>query len=315
MQTHHCFLCVEPCQEFRHSKFSREVHSKATFSPRPHQTSCANRSVAMKNAFALAVAAGFVLFSGYSLSGESRPPVAADNKNMQPVVVELFTSEGCSSCPPADALLLELEQAQPVQGAKVIALEEHVDYWNHDGWTDPYSSADWTQRQVDYVTKFKEKEPYTPQMIIDGQTQTVGGRESEVKQAIQQAAGQPQTEITLTAGNAASDAAPQFTVHVGKLTGNSDRDSAEVWLAVSESGLGSSVNAGENAGKTLRHASVLRSLHKIGVAKSNADTAFEASPRVKLKPEWNRKNLQIIIFIQDKKALHILGAAIAPAST
>ncbi len=263
----------------------------------------------MKNAFALAVAANFVLFSGYSWSGESRPRAAADNKNTRPVVVELFTSEGCSSCPPADALLLELERAQPIEGAKVIALEEHVDYWNHDGWTDPYSSADWTQRQVDYVTKFKEKEPYTPQMIIDGQTQTVGGRESEVRQAIRQAASQPQTEVTLTAGNAASDATPQFTVHVGKLTGNTDRDTVEVWVAISESGLGSSVNAGENAGKTLYHASVLRSLHKIGVAKPNTDTAFEASPRVKLRSDWNRKNIEIVVFIQDKKSMRILGAA------
>lgn len=268
----------------------------------------------MNNAIVLAATASFVLSCGYFLSGDSRPPSPADNRNTQPVVVELFTSEGCSSCPPADALLLELEHAQPVEGAKVIALEEHVDYWNHDGWTDPYSSADWTQRQVDYVTKFKEKEPYTPQMIIDGQTQTVGGRESEVKKAIQQAAGQPQTELTLTAGNAGADAAPQFTVHVGKLTGNTDRDSAEVWLAVSESGLSSSVNAGENAGQTLRHASVLRSLHKIGVAKSNTDSAFEASPRVKLKSDWNRKNIQIVVFIQDKKSLRILGAVATPAS-
>jgi hypothetical protein len=269
----------------------------------------------MKNAIAFATAASVFLFIAYSLSGESRPPTTADNKNSQSVVVELFTSEGCSSCPPADALLLELEHAQPVEGAKVIALEEHVDYWNHQGWTDPYSSADWTQRQVDYVTKFKGTEPYTPQMIIDGQTQTVGGRESEVKQAIQQAASQPQTEVTLTAATSSSDSAPQFTVHVGKITGNSDRDSAEVWLAVSESGLGSSVNAGENAGKTLHHASVLRSLHKIGVAKSNADTAFEASPRVKLKSDWNRKNIQIIVLIQDKKSLHILGAAAVPAAS
>lgn len=268
-----------------------------------------------KNAIIVAVAASFVLIGGYSLSGESRAASAADNKTMQPIVVELFTSEGCSSCPPADALLLQLENAQPVEGAKVIALEEHVDYWNHDGWTDPYSSADWTQRQVDYVTKFKEKEPYTPQMIIEGRAEAVGGRESEVKQAIEQAASQPQTELKITAGNAASEAAPQFTVHAGKLTGNTDGDSAEVWLAVSESGLASSVNAGENSGRTLHHASVLRSLHKIGVAKPNTDTAFEASQRVKLKSEWNRKNIQIVVFIQDKKSLRILGAAAVPAST
>jgi hypothetical protein len=104
-------------------------------------------------------------------------------------------------------------------------------------------------------------------------------------------------------------------VRVGKLAGNSDRDTAEVWLAITESGLASTVDAGENAGKNLHHASVLRSLHKIGVASTKNDSAYESSQKVKFKPSWNRQNLLVAVFIQEKKSMHILGAAALPVST
>ena len=235
------------------------------------------------------------------------------DKPSQPVVVELFTSEGCSSCPPADALLLKLETSQSVAGANVIAIEEHVDYWNHDGWIDPYSSADWTQRQIDYVTHFKDKEPYTPQQIIDGQVELTGGQEDKTAQAVAQAIAQPKTEVTLATANSSSEGT-QLNVRIGKLLGGTDRDSAEVWLAITESGLASSVDAGENAGKNLRHASVLRSLHRIGVANAKNDSAFESSQKVKFKSSWNRQHLQLAVFIQEKKSMKILGAAAIPVS-
>jgi len=248
----------------------------------------------------------FLALAFTSLMGHARKP-------SQPVVVELFTSEGCSSCPPADALLLKLETSQSVAGANVIAIEEHVDYWNHDGWIDPYSSADWTQRQIDYVTHFKDKEPYTPQQIIDGQVELTGGQEDKTAQAVAQAVAQPKTEVTLATANSSSEGT-QLNVRIGKLLGGTDRDSAEVWLAITESGLASSVDAGENAGKNLRHASVLRSLHRIGVANAKNDSAFESSQKVKFKSSWNRQHLQLAVFIQEKKSMKILGAAAIPVS-
>ena len=269
----------------------------------------------MKRANSLSVLSPFALCSvAFALAPTFTARATDDAKPPAPVVVELFTSEGCSSCPPADALLVKFENAQPIQGAKVIAIEEHVDYWNHDGWTDPYSSADWTQRQVDYVLKFKDKTPYTPQMIVDGQTQMTGAQEPQARDAIQQAASQPQTDITLAGGDSSGNS-QDFKVRVGKLTGNTDKDSAEIWLAVTESGLASSVKAGENAGRDLRHAPVLRSLHKIGTARGNGDTTFDSSTKVKFNSTWKRQNVQIVVFIQDKKSMRILGAAAVPAST
>lgn len=249
--------------------------------------------------------------SSFVFGGDSKWQEAAPKTSRKPVVVELFTSEGCSTCPPADALLLKLETRQPVEDAYVIALEEHVDYWNQQGWIDPYSSVEWTVRQQEYIAKFKKDGPYTPQMIVDGQRQFVGGREQETEQEIQEAATRAKTEVTVAVEEPAADGTQQFRVRVGKLIGNMDRDTAEIWLAVTEKGLESAVRSGENAGRDLHHASVLRMLRKIGLASTSGEStfAFEASPRLKFKSAWRRQNLQIVVFVQEKKSWRILGAA------
>ena len=226
----------------------------------------------------------------------------------KPVIVELFTSEGCSTCPPADALLQKLEEQQPVAGAVVVALEEHVTYWNQLGWTDPYSSLEWTQRQVAYKEFFKTDEVYTPQMVVDGRAQFVGSSEQDAAIAIGKAAQRVQTDLAITADKSDTKGSQQFSVKVGKLGGNTSGDAAEVWLAVTEDGLQSSVNRGENSGHVLRHVATLRTLRKIGVADPNNSAAsFTSDQRVKFDPHWNPNNLHVVVFVQEKKSRQILG--------
>jgi hypothetical protein len=266
----------------------------------------------MKSTFSGLCVAAFLLLVLASSSPEvSKLQASRSVPADRPVIVELFTSEGCSTCPPADALLAELEARQPVQGAHVIALEEHVDYWNQQGWIDPYSSVEWTLRQQEYIAKFRENGVYTPQMVVDGQRQFVGSRQLEAEQAIQESANREKTDIAVTAQEPASDGTQQFNVRVGKLIGNTGRDTAETWLAVTEKNLESAVRGGENAGRDLHHASVLRMLRKVGAvtASGESSSAFEASPRVKFKPAWKRQNLQVVVFVQEKKTWRILGAA------
>ncbi len=241
-------------------------------------------------------------------AAKTHAQTSAGETGRKPVVIELFTSEGCSSCPPADALLQQLQQQQPVPGAEIIALEEHVDYWNHDGWIDPFSSPEWTLRQQAYAARFKN-DSYTPELVVNGRSQFVGNDAQEAESEIEKAAGALKTEVVITPGNPEGKGSQHFTVSVGKLAQDSSGDAAEVWLAVTEDGLHSSVSLGENAGRVLHHAATLRSLQKIGIADANGASAFTGDRVVKFNSHWNLENLHVTVFVQDKKSREILGAA------
>jgi hypothetical protein len=260
----------------------------------------------------LALVCAATLISVAVLHQRSQTPVSAAGKDRGPVIVELFTSEGCSSCPPADAALAKLEQDRMTADAEVIGLEEHVDYWDQLGWADPFSSPAWTSRQREYAEVFGSGSVYTPQMVVDGTTELVGSRGPEVRRSIEQAAGRVKTAVTITANDGETAGARKFDVHVGKLAGTESRDEAEVWLAVTESGLHSSVTRGENAGEELKHASVVRSLQKLGVADKGNEVSFADQPGVPVNSSWKRENLHVVVFVQEKKSRHILGASAVP---
>ena len=240
--------------------------------------------------------------SAFSAAGATRTPV----------VVELFTSEGCSSCPPADNLLSQMAERQPVENAEVIALEEHVDYWNELGWVDPFSSREWTARQQVYAGVLGNGNAYTPQMVVDGKTEFVGSQSQKARQAVEQAAAQQKAWVTLRQGNSADSGRENLSVTITKLPETAGRDTAEVWLAITETGLHSAVKRGENAGEDLHHAAVVRSIRKIGEAKAGDQISFSGDATVPLRAEWKRENLRAVVFVQEKKGRRMLGAAAVP---
>ena len=242
------------------------------------------------------------------LPGRNSQSVPAPESKRAPVIVELFTSEGCSSCPPADALLKKLEQRQASGSAEVIALEEHVDYWNSLGWSDPFSSAQFTNRQQQYAAALRTEGPYTPQMVVDGRAEFVGSRERQAQQEIEAAIHNAKADVKITRKIASSDQPENISVRVGRLIGPTSGDTPEVWLAITESQLHSAVTAGENKGENLQHASVVRRLQKIGDAKASGDFSFSGDATLKLDSSWRPENVRVVVFVQEKKSRRILAA-------
>jgi len=240
-----------------------------------------------------------------------QPPRTAEAKAV-PVLVELFTSEGCSSCPPADEALTRLEQTQPVAGAEIIALGQHVDYWNRLGWTDPFSSAVFSQRQSDYARAFGKDGVYTPQMIVDGQAEFPGGNLNLARRAINEATKTAKASIELTRtddAQAAKTNAVPLQIRVENMPAVSSGDTAEVMLAITESNLRTDVPRGENAGRRLRHTSVVRQLNSLGAINPQQGKAFTAAPIVSIGKGIKREQLRAVVFVQERLSRRVLGAA------
>ena len=223
-----------------------------------------------------------------------------------PVIVELFTSEGCSSCPPADALLMQLGKAQPVPGARILVLEEHVDYCNQQGWVDPFSSSEFTARQQRYSESLRIDGVYTPQMVVDGRVGFVGSDAGRARAAIAQASRERKAAVLVTASLEGGNV--RLKVSVENLVFPAG-DGAEVLLAITESNLRSSVGAGENAGRNLAHSGVVRRLIRVGTLKPQE--AFSAESTVTIAKGWKRENLQAVVFVQERSSRRVLGAGAA----
>jgi hypothetical protein len=236
-----------------------------------------------------------LLFSLFSASAGSS---FAASEQGNTIVVELFTSEGCSSCPPADAILSKLRSEQKVDGAQVLILGEHVDYWNSLGWTDRFSSAALTQRQAEYANRFDLNSSYTPQMVIDGHVELVGNGERAVRQQLNLAARSPKSaQVKLSWASA------------GKLQINVDSPtdtSGKVLLAITEDGLSTRVGGGENGGRVLNHSGVVRDLREIGSLKQGK---FSETVKTAGNADWKLENLRAVVFVQKPGHGDVLGAA------
>lgn len=229
--------------------------------------------------------------------------------NRAAVVVELFTSEGCSSCPPADQTLAWLASRQPINNVQIIPMSEHVDYWNQQGWTDPFSSAAFSARQREYSDSLRS-EAYTPQMVVDGKAQFVG---SDTRKAVEEISAESR------AGRAAVSLQPiapagggrrvSFQVQVENLPAIGTAKKCLVYFAVTENNLASNVLGGENSGRTLSYIGVVRELKLIGKVEARAGATFSAQPEIQIGNGWKRPDLRAVVFVQTPDNHQIVGAA------
>lgn len=241
----------------------------------------------------LVLAAAMVVFA---FAGHKTP--SAGEPNQSPILVELFTSEGCSSCPPADKLLAQLEKQGTVNGHPIVVLGEHVDYWNGLGWSDRFSSSVFSERQSDFVRKFHLSSAYTPQMVVNGRQELVGNDEAALQRA-------------LTRENAASPATVSVSV---------DGDSADIrvqnapagataYLAITETALTTQVGRGENKGRELQHAGVVRRLQKLGTVSNDK---FQTRVRLAADRSWNPANVRVVAFVQSDRGIEGASSARLP---
>ena len=224
-------------------------------------------------------------------------------KDQGAVVVELFTSEGCSSCPPADALLRQIDGKQTKDGRRIIGISEHVTYWNHLGWSDPFSNDVYTQRQDEYGRRFQLDSVYTPQMVINGEEQLVGSDRDGLQRELDQLR-QPQP-ITVQI-NAIAPRGDMMSVNYS-LAGNLTGRGTELVAVIADNEAHSSVARGENSGRVLTHVSVARAMKRLAAKTSSEEQALEIPiPRTPDTPQKTGRRL--ILFAQEKGQGRILGA-------
>ena len=248
----------------------------------------------------------------YAASGLASPTANAPSAaiaahsirpNTTPVLVELFTSEGCASCPVADRLLAQLQRTQPIASADILALEEHVDYWDSLGWRDRFSSRAFSTRQDIYGERLRLDSEFTPQMVVDGTQQLVGNDIVHALPAIAHAAAAPKLALTLS----------PLTVDAGHLTGTISvarssevRRPAGVYAAIVQPMATTRVLNGDNIGQTLQHVSVVRGLQRIGTLA--AATAAPLRFTLSLPTDTPSTNLRVVVFVQSPGQGAILGA-------
>jgi hypothetical protein len=251
------------------------------------------------------MAAGALLAAIGSLAaGSASEAPAGPGGTGHPVVVELFTSQGCSTCPPADRLLARLGREA---GGQVVPLAFHVDSWNHAGWTDPFSDAAWSRRHAFYARTLRTEGAFTPQAVVDGTVATLGSDEAAVRAAIAAAAARPAARIRLELEPGAKSVAVKVAVDLPLELRERKLD---LMLAVYETRLETAVGRGENGGKKLLDEFVVRTLERAGRIPAGAVETSHFATDLALRDGWVRARVGVAAFVQDAKTMSIHGAGV-----
>jgi len=250
----------------------------------------------------------FVLFAFITATSQAGTVFAVECKaksgNNRVSLIELYTSEGCSSCPPADEWLSRLSEDSSVNN-KIVPLSLHVDYWNYIGWRDPYSGPQYTQRQREIARRNNLNTMYTPQVVLNGQDFRTWHRQNITK-TLDELNDRPalaDLELSWQSDNASQTVNAVVTANLTKAAGSPGNE--VLFLAVYENDIQSRVNAGENDGRVLKHDHVVREMYAMPFKDK---TSVTQGVKLTLKPDWNRANLGIGIFVQDRNSGEILQA-------
>jgi hypothetical protein len=244
-----------------------------------------------------------LILCGALVLGAGAHPVNRTHERPSSVVLELFTSQGCSSCPPADRLLSALGR-EHFSGGTVIPLAYHVDYWNHLGWSDPFSSPEWSKRQNQYARAMHSSQVYTPQLVLDGTTQLVGSSERHVRTEItRRLSGGDRGVVSIDRMLVAGD---QIRAHLRARLDRelADRD-VDVVVVLFENGVTTSVSNGENARRNLTNDFIVRAQTRAARLHGGEATTSVALPLGTLSPH----HLGVAAFLQDRQSLAIYGGS------
>ena len=229
-------------------------------------------------------------------------PAQATTGPRTPVLVELFTSEGCSSCPPADRTLARLARDQPVDGALVVPIAWHVDYWDYIGWSDPFATKTATERQRSYAQWMGRGSLYTPQAVVDGRVEMNGGDMSSLSRAIDTAARAPRVKVTLSVRTDGDGRV------VDIVTGPppAGAEPCDVLLVVAENEAHVEVRRGENAGRTLDHIAIARQQVVAGAVNASGETRLQARIGSEKRPS------SVVAIVSERLRRKVWGVGIVP---
>ncbi|HEY4357786.1 MAG TPA: DUF1223 domain-containing protein [Acidobacteriaceae bacterium] len=251
------------------------------------------------------IAASAILIATHPRIEAAQPPATSNPRPTSVVILELFTSEGCSSCPPADRLLRQVHLKETGAGQLIVGISEHVTYWNNLGWKDPYSAQVFTDRQSVYASRLSPEGPYTPQMVVNGRDQFVGGNGGALDGALQEDARRAHEDIRIVSSALSENGIDATFSFSGQV-----RKALDVIAVITDDADRSNVLRGENSGRLLEHVSVARSLVKVATITGDAQKSIHLTlpDGPKLTPGSGH---HLVLFVQEAHQGAIVGAAVA----